>query len=42
MFLEIKPPSLRACLPAPLLQDACFVLELVRQEAGKPKSMHFT
>ncbi|KAL4438468.1 hypothetical protein ABPG77_000116 [Micractinium sp. CCAP 211/92] len=23
-------------------QEACFVLELVKQEAGKPKSLHFT
>ena len=29
------------CLPA-WPQDACFVLELVKQEQGKPKSMHFT
>jgi hypothetical protein len=36
-LLPLPPASLPAWP-----QDACFVLELVKQEQGKPKSMHFT
>ena len=37
---QISPKAAVLLKPPP--QEPCFVLELVKQEAGKPLSMHFT
>lgn len=38
----LVPPCAISSVPCPCAQEPCFVLEVVKQEAGKPLSVHFT